>query len=280
MTQSLCFLSNTSSEGRRSLILDGGIQLLVYLSSNYNNKIQQDAARAICNLSFIEGMEKIMEEQGAVKALMVIGLVWTDHTETQILCAKALLNILCGEDSRSPLIQDGVISAFVSFSHTTNEELLSLCALSFNNVSFLPEGRARLIKERNLSALVNLLSETKSMKTRQYALQALSNLFYCFGDKFASVATHHKMLRIFNSLLENSDSETRAIIISCLAIVSSNVNSAMSLVSDDILKLLSSLNQDEDNRLLVASTFANISSIKEVRGEIGLKSGVCRCIYA
>ena len=73
----------------------------------------------------------------AVKTLMVIGLVWTDDSVTKILCSKALLNILAGEEIRSTLIQDGVISAFVSFINSENSELLNICSTGLRYISFI-----------------------------------------------------------------------------------------------------------------------------------------------
>ena len=60
----LCNLSGSDDISREIMLQDGAIQTIVALSSNYNNRIQQDSARAICNLSYINGMETLLERQG------------------------------------------------------------------------------------------------------------------------------------------------------------------------------------------------------------------------
>ena len=110
----LCNLSSAGDEHRRKMLDGGVLASIVSLSSNYNNTIQQDAARSLCNLSYITGTETQLVEQGAIRTLMVIGLVWTDDVDTKILCAKALVNILACDESRLNLLEDGVISGAIT----------------------------------------------------------------------------------------------------------------------------------------------------------------------
>ena len=85
---------------RARIIAEGAIPALIALSSSKDRKMRQDCASALCNLSCSAVSEIEMVKQGALSALIVLGLVRSyEDPLTKKTCGKALFNLLFSDET-------------------------------------------------------------------------------------------------------------------------------------------------------------------------------------
>jgi len=172
-------ISNLARGKLRARIIDeGAVPVLIALSSSKDKKMRQDCAAALCNMSCsgIGGSELKMAEQGAIAALIVLGLVRSaDEPVTRKTCAQGMFNLLSQPKNTKRAIEEDVIWALneVADMDRDTQEMLAVASC---NLARDQRGRQKLLAGP-VSTLMDMISnEECSTDVRVAAGLAIQNL--------------------------------------------------------------------------------------------------------
>jgi hypothetical protein len=172
-------ISNLARGKLRARIIDeGAVPVLIALSSSKDKKMRQDCAAALCNMSCsgIGGSELKMAEQGAIAALIVLGLVRSaDEPVTRKTCAQGIFNLLSQSKNIKRAIEEDVIWALdeVAEMDGDTQEMLAVAAC---NLSRDPRGRTKLLAGPVRTLMRMVSDENCSSDVRIAAGLAIQNM--------------------------------------------------------------------------------------------------------
>ena len=117
-------------------VAQGALPILMDMSGSHDPKIRQNSVAALCELTSCLEVKGQMVEQGAVKSLVLTGLIRAseDDPATCNSCCKALYNLLSTEGKFEQIIQDGVVWALTTMLGLT-KEMRSLGMIGLCNIA-------------------------------------------------------------------------------------------------------------------------------------------------
>ena len=135
----LIYLSITTTTTVRIVplqVAQGALPILMDMSGSHDPKIRQNSVAALCELTSCLEVKGQMVEQGAVKSLVLTGLIRAseDDPATCNSCCKALYNLLSTEGKFEQIIQDGVVWALTTMLGLT-KEMRSLGMIGLCNIA-------------------------------------------------------------------------------------------------------------------------------------------------
>ena len=135
----LYLLFNTTTTTARIVplqVAQGALPILMDMSGSHDPKIRQNSVAALCELTSCLEVKGQMVEQGAVKSLVLTGLIRAseDDPATCNSCCKALYNLLSTEGKFEQIIQDGVVWALTTMLGLT-KEMRSLGMIGLCNIA-------------------------------------------------------------------------------------------------------------------------------------------------
>ena len=142
---------------REALVEQGALPILMDMSGSHDPKIRQNSVAALCELTACMEVKGAMVEQGAVKSLVLTGLIRAseDDPATCNSCCKALYNLLSTDGKFEQIIQDGVVWALTTMLGLT-KEMRSLGMIGLCNIASHPLGRSEMSNKNTLKALTSL----------------------------------------------------------------------------------------------------------------------------
>jgi hypothetical protein len=197
-------ISNLARGKLRARIIDeGAVPVLIALSSSKDKKMRQDCAAALCNMSCsgVGGSELKMAEQGAIAALIVLGLVRSaDEPVTKKTCAQGIFNLLSQQKNIKRSIEEDVLWALdeVADMDQDTQEMLAVAAC---NLSRNDRGRSKILAGP-INTLMEMISDTKrSSDVRIAAGLAIQNMTCsCSPAEVARIAKTPKLTICLASL--------------------------------------------------------------------------------
>ena len=202
-------ISNLARGKLRARIIDeGAVPVLIALSSSKDKKMRQDCAAALCNMSCsgIGGSELKMAEQGAIAALIVLGLVRSaDEPVTRKTCAQGIFNLLSQSKNVKRAIDEDVIWALNEVAEM-DQDTQEMLAVASCNLSRDPRGRQKLLAGP-IKTLMHMISdETCSSDVRVAAGLAIQNMTCsCSVAEVARIASAPRLTISLGSLATTVD---------------------------------------------------------------------------
>lgn len=171
----LCNLS-FDAHVRDRMVAVNAVRTLAQLSNTYSDETQMDCASCFCNLSCgSEANREAIVRQGAVGALLMIGLVRAVTTRTREVCARALVNLVTDATVRL-VLEEGVAQGLASLCGLDSEDCLRVCAQAFWVLSRHAAGRAKLTSRRSIMQGLCSLIRAGDEETRKLCGAAVYNL--------------------------------------------------------------------------------------------------------
>ena len=202
-------ISNLARGKLRARIIDeGAVPVLIALSSSKDKKMRQDCAAALCNMSCsgVGGSELKMAEQGAIAALIVLGLVRSaDEPVTRKTCAQGIFNLLSQPKNIKRAIGEDTLWALneVADMDQDTQEMLAVAAC---NLSRDGRGRAKLLAGPIQTLMRMVADKTCSSDVRIAAGLAIQNLTCsCSPAEVASIAKTPRLTICLASLATTVD---------------------------------------------------------------------------
>jgi hypothetical protein len=215
-------ISNLARGRLRARIIDeGAVPALIALSSSKDRKMRQDCASALCNLSCSAVSEFEMVKQGALSALVVLGLIRSgDEPTTRKTCGKALFNLLCSEDALEYAVEEDVIWALNEMC-SMDEDTEEMFAVAACNLSKFEKSRRQLLRSGPIESLLSLITNGAD-DVKVAAGLALQNII-CFAteDQLASMCSV-ELIRSIAQLSHLHDATTKEACASALCAFSVN----------------------------------------------------------
>jgi cyclophilin family peptidyl-prolyl cis-trans isomerase len=247
----------------------------------------------LCNVSCLNGTEWRILDAGTVTALSVIALVWTDNDDTKILCARALMNLLCAPDLHPQLLDSGAAAAFAKLADSNDRSvrrqlllvsdifynnlyftyysyLKGMCAQAFFNLSFGDDGRKELIKKKYLVAILKLC-KSAGIEIKRNACRAFSNILYYCNKEIATLSLEIGVLNYLVLLSKFPDEKIEESVIACFCLLSQNEDAKpLILQNENVVSSLISLSSS--HRLLTKKqaviTLANLATFPPNRSKL------------
>jgi hypothetical protein len=171
----LCNLSFDANV-RDRMVAVNAVRTLAQLSNTYSDETQMDCAFCFCNLSCgSEANREAIVRQGAVGALLMIGLVRAVTTRTREVCARALVNLVT-DATVQLVLEEGVAQGLASLCGLDSEDCLRVCAQAFWVLSRHAAGRAKLTSRRSIMQGLCSLIRAGSEETRKLCGATVYNL--------------------------------------------------------------------------------------------------------
>ena len=202
-------ISNLARGKLRARIIDeGAVPVLIALSSSKDKKMRQDCAAALCNMSCsgVGTSELKMAEQGAIAALIVLGLVRSaDEPVTRKTCAQGIFNLLSNAKNLNRAINEDVLWALNEVS-SMDEDTQEMLAVAACNLSRDNRGRTKLLAGP-ISTLMDMISNEKySTDVRVAAGLAIQNLTCsCSTAEVARIASEPRLVVSLSALATTID---------------------------------------------------------------------------
>lgn len=292
-------ISNLARGRLRARIIDeGAVPALIALSSSKDRKMRQDCASALCNLSCSAVSEFEMVKQGALSALIVLGLIRSgDEALTKKTCGKALFNLLCSEDALEYAVEEDVIWALNEMC-SMDEDTEEMFAVAACNLSKFERSRRQLLRNGPIESLLKLIIHGAD-DVKIAAGLALQNIV-CFATD-EQLATMCSVTLINNiAILSNmNDALTKEACASSLCAFSRNKNCRMafldgggleamielakigsSLINSYCTAMLYGISAQENTRMKAVSSGAMKLLVQlSASTELGTKEHCARILY-
>ena len=162
----ISLMADADIEIRRAMVDQGALPVLMKMAGSHDPRIRQNSVAALCELTSCTEVKSKMVEQGAVKALVLTGLIRAseDDPETCNSCCKALYNLLSTEGKLQDIIADGVVWALTTML-TLTSEMRGLGIIGLCNIASQDLGRQEMTNLQTVKALTSL-ALTKNPTTR------------------------------------------------------------------------------------------------------------------
>ena len=202
-------ISNLARGKLRARIIDeGAVPVLIALSSSKDKKMRQDCAAALCNMSCsgVGGSELKMAEQGAIAALIVLGLVRSaDEPITRKTCAQGIFNLLSNPKNLTRAIDEDVLWALDEVSEM-DEDTQEMLAVAACNLSLDTRGRTKLLAGPVRTLMEMIADENCSTDVRVAAGLAIQNMTCsCSTAEVARIAAEPRLVVSLAALANTID---------------------------------------------------------------------------
>ena len=206
---------------RARIIAEGAVPALIALSSSKDRKMRQDCASALCNLSCSAVSEIEMVKQGALSALIVLGLIRSyEDPLTKKTCGKALFNLLCSDEAIEYAVEEDVIWALNEMCEM-DEETGDMFAVAACNLSRYERSRRQLLRPGPIESLLDLIS-TGAEDVKIASGLALQNIICFATEDQLSILGSTSLIRHLTNLSKIRDEGTKEACASALCAFSLN----------------------------------------------------------
>eukprot|EP00937_MAST-01D_sp_MAST-1D-sp2_P004884 g4884.t1 len=164
---------------RRGLIGCGAIPTLVTMCASYNEAIRRGCAAAISNVAFdVEHGTGALLEHSGVRAIVVLGLLASNSTETRHFCISALFNLLQHKDKAvlERVMKAGAMFAVATLPLKGDYESAHLAAICVCNVAAQVQAHEHVMSPSTLKAILKVAANRKAPVTQAVCCKALLNL--------------------------------------------------------------------------------------------------------
>lgn len=142
-----------SAENQVSLVEESAVPALVTLSRAENDEVQQDCARALCNLSANEENHTVVYRQGGLASL--VELTQSAEDVCQRYAAMGLRFLASNPEVRVYIVKENMVAPFLALAESPLLEYQRTAATALASFTLSEENKASLVRQGGLRQILS-----------------------------------------------------------------------------------------------------------------------------
>lgn len=160
---------------RVAIVEDGAILALRILSNDTDAEIQELISCILCNLAAIRSNQELMVKNGALSILNDLLLI-KESTIIQRNCSTILSYLSCNARLQQRMVESGFVTQLVRLLSVNHLETKRLITLAISNLASHYDSRPRMVKDKAVQPLIDLMLESEDMCIKQDCVVGLCSL--------------------------------------------------------------------------------------------------------